>query len=184
MPERVFLSLWIRGFDEHNMLRHFHRMLRKFPFSRLRSGIDALRVYAFEDSEPPALEHVFSGEPDPEAVLELAGEFEHADCAYLVDAWWELWRYEGDWKLAPSRVTLCCFGPSFDNPVGDHLRVELPSEADFTPQAELAGSARAVESNLQGLLRLARELGEVLPLERRRVWTESGEDLADRLSAL
>jgi hypothetical protein len=40
-----------------------------------------------------------------------------------------------------------------------------------------------MESNLQGLLRLARELGEALPLERRRIWTESGEDLATRLGS-
>lgn len=182
MPERVYLSLWIRGFDAENMLRHFRRMLERFPYSRLRPGIDALRVYAFEDSEPPALEHLFSGAPDVEAVLRLAGEFKHADCAYLVDGWWELWRFDGAWKLTPSRVTLCCFGPSFDNPTGDHLRVELPSESDFTPGTGLPGAARAIESNLQGLLRLARELGEALPLERRRVWTESGEDLAARLS--
>jgi len=183
MPERVYLSLWIRGFQEGNMLKHYGRMLERFPYSRLRPGIDALRIYAFEDSEPPALEHLFSGPPDTEAVLKLAREFEHADCAYLVDGWWELWRFDGDWKLAPSRVTLCCFGPAFDNPAGDHLRVELPSDADFTPRPELSGSVRPMESNLQGLLRLARELGEALPLERRRIWTESGEDLATRLGS-
>jgi len=183
MPERVFLSLWIRGFDEGNMLRHFGQMLRRFPFSRLRPGIDALRVYALEDSEPPALEHLFAGLPDPEAVLGLARGSEHADCAYLVEGWWELWRREGDWKLKPARVTLCCFGPAFDNPLGDHLRVELASDADFLPRRELPGSLRAVRSNLQGLLRLARELGAALPLERRHLWTESGEDLAAWLAA-
>ena len=182
MPERVYLSLWIRGFDERNMLSHFGRLLERFPYSRLRPGIDALRVYAFEDSEPPALEHLFSGPPDAEAVLRLAREFEHADCAYLVEGWWELWQFSGDWKLAPSRVTLCCYGPAFDNPAGNHLRVELPSESDFTPVAGLRDSVRRMESNLQGLLRLAHELEEALPLERRRVWTESGEDLAARLS--
>ncbi len=184
MPERVFLSLWIRGFNERNMLDQFGQMLGRFPYSRLRPGIDALRVYAFEDSEPPALEHLFSGPPDLEAVLKLAREFEHADCAYLVDGWWELWRFEGDWKLAPSRVTLCCFGPAFDNPMGDHLRLEVSSDADFTPRPELPGGVRAVESNLQGLLRLAHELGEALPLERQRVWSEAGEDLAPRLSTV
>lgn len=93
-----------------------------------------------------------------------------------------LWRFQGHWTLAPARVTLCCFGPLFDNPVGDHLRVELSSEADLLPPSDLPGGMRAAESNLRSLLRLARELGAVLPLERRRVWTESGEDPARRLN--
>jgi hypothetical protein len=39
-----------------------------------------------------------------------------------------------------------------------------------------------VHSNLQGLVRLARELTSALPLERRRrLWTESGEGFAARL---
>jgi len=181
MPDRAYLSLWIRGFHERNMLEHFGQMLRRFPFSRLRPGIDALRVYALEDSEPPALEHLFAGQPDLEAVLRLAQEFENGDCAYLVEGWWELWQFQGGWKLAPARVTLCCFGPQFDNPVGDHLRVEISSEADFVLPDEVPSGARPVESNLRGLLRLMRELGEALPLERQRVWTESGEDLASRL---
>jgi hypothetical protein len=49
MPERLYLSLWIRGFEGRNMLRHFGAMLRQFPFSRLRPGLDTLRVYALED---------------------------------------------------------------------------------------------------------------------------------------
>ena len=35
MPDRLCLSLWILGFDEGNMLRHFEQMLGTFPFSRL-----------------------------------------------------------------------------------------------------------------------------------------------------
>ncbi|MBM3745280.1 MAG: hypothetical protein FJW34_05745 [Acidobacteria bacterium] len=183
MPERVYLSLWIRGFHEENMLRHFEQMLRRFPFSRLRPGIDALRVYALEDSEPPALEQLFAGAPSVEAVLGLAREFENPDCAYLVEGWWELFRRQGDWKLAPARVTLCCFGPQFDNGLGDHLRVEFFDEGDFLPHGEGPGRARAVRSNLRGLLRLARELQRALPVERRRLWNEAGADLSSRLDA-
>lgn len=100
MPERVYLSLWIRGFDEGNMLRHFAQLLGRFPFSRLRPGIEALRVYALEESEPPALEQVFSGPPDLATVLRLAEEFEHADCAYLVESCWGcgVSRATGPWR--------------------------------------------------------------------------------------
>ncbi|MCP5113820.1 MAG: hypothetical protein GY953_23555, partial [bacterium] len=45
MADRLFLSYCIRGYTEHNMLRHYERMLRAFPFSRLRPRAE-LRAYA------------------------------------------------------------------------------------------------------------------------------------------
>lgn len=183
MPDRLYLSLWIRGFDESNMLGHFERMLRTFPFSRLRPGIATLRIYAIEDAEPPLLEQAFTPGTGVEAVLAAAREFQNADCLYIVDGWWELWQFERDWKLAPAAVSLCCFGPLFENEVGDHLRIESGSEEHFLPRAEVAQSARAMQSNLKGLLRLARELEAALPVEERRLWSESGENLGERLDS-
>ena len=37
------------------------------------------------------------------------------------------------------------------------------------------------QSNLRGLLRLAHELEGALPVEKRRLWSESGENFAARL---
>ena len=37
------------------------------------------------------------------------------------------------------------------------------------------------QSNLRGLLRLAHELECALPVEKQRLWPESGEDFAARL---
>jgi hypothetical protein len=116
-----------------------------------------------------------------ETVLELAREFHNSDCAYLVEGWWDLWQHAGEWKLAPALVTLGCFGPLFENGLGDHLRIEFASVADFLPPPEIPGGIRAVRSNIQGLLRLARELGAALPLREQRLWTESGEEFAARL---
>jgi len=181
MPDRLYLSLWIRGFDEGNLLRHFEQMLGAFPFSRLRPGISTLKIYAIEEIEPALLEQGYTASTSFETAVEAAREFQNADCAYILDAWSELWQFDGEWKLAPSRVSLCCFGPRFDNEAADHLRIEFPSEADFLPQAEAPHGASMAQSNLRGLLRLAHELEGALPVEKRRLWSESGENFAARL---
>lgn len=183
MPDQLYLSLWLRGFDGHTLLDRFQMLLRLFPFSHLRPGVSALRIYALEFAEPALFEQVFAGEPDIDTVVGLAGEFQNPDCAYVVEGWWDLWQHRpAGWELAPVRVALTCFGPEFDNDIGDHLRLELGSDADFLPGPEVRESARRMQSNLQSVVRLAGELGQELPIERRRLWTESGEDLAARLA--
>jgi hypothetical protein len=181
MPDRLYLSLWIQGFDAGNMLLHFRQLLDTFPFSRLRPGISLLRVYAIEEKEPPLLEQAYAEAAAGENVLAAAAEFEHPDCAYIVDGWWELWQFEGEWKLAPARVTLFCFGPQFENDEGDHLRIDLGEEEHFLPDPDVPLSVKMVQSNLQGVLRLVRELEAALPVERRALWSESGENFAERL---
>jgi hypothetical protein len=181
MPDQLNLSLWVRAFDSGTMLRHFEEMLRVFPWSRLRPGVAGVRIYAQEFGEPALAEQAFPPETDVETAIALCRDFEEPDCAYLVEGWWELWRYEKDWQLTPVRVTLACFGPEFENEVGDHLRLELGTEVDFLPAAGAPQYARKVQSNLAGLVRLARELGSAMPVEKRTLWSESGENFADKL---
>jgi hypothetical protein len=181
MSDQLNLSLWVRAFDAETMLRHFEEMLRVFPFSNLRPGIAAVKIYAVDYSEPAALEQAFAGETDIETVMQLCRDFENPDCAYLVEGWWELWRYDKNWQLTPVRVTLCCFGPEFENDLDDHLRTEVGGEADFLPAAGNPESARKAQSNLASLVRLARDLQAAMPVESRSLWSESGESFADRL---
>ncbi len=181
MPDQLNLSLWLRGFDADAMLGHFEALLRRFPFSALRPGLSAFRVYALEFTEPALFEQLLGSDATPEDVLELAREFHNPDCAYLVEGWWDLWQYRADWELKPARVSLTCFGPDFENDVGDHLRLELGADVDFLPRPEIPLSGRRMQSNLQSVVRLAKELKEVLPIERRRLWTDSGESFAARL---
>ncbi len=181
MPDQINLSLWIRGFDEGTMLRHFQELLRIFPFSRLRPGISLLRVYAMEFAEPPVVEQAFTAEADVPAVIQIAGEFRNADCAYLVDGWWEMLQYSTAWELKPAPVTLSCYGPLFENDEGDHLRIELGPDVNFLPQPGLPDGVRKAQSNLKGLLRLVKEIEGSMPVERRRLWTESGENFAEML---
>jgi hypothetical protein len=170
------------------MLRQYGKMLEQFPFSPQNPGDSVLRVQAVSAAEPPLLEQAFLDPIDPGAVLEAAQDFLNDDCAYTFETWWGMWRFEKDWKLEPARVALHCFGPRYnDAPAGEeerqaeHLRVEFGVETWYLPQAELPNGSWYARSNLKGLLKFVHQLDEVLPVERRAIWTEGGGNFAERL---
>jgi hypothetical protein len=183
MAELLYLSYWLRGVTEHNMLRHFEKLLRTFPFSTQSPKPVILRIYAIEYAEPPMLERSFDPLADPGALIQSAKEFAHSDCAYVVQGYWDIWRYEQDWKLTPSQVTLACHGPLFENEQRDQLRAEVGLDSDFLPQPEVPDSVKKVQSNIKGLLRLAHELDNSLPSEKRLLWSESGRNFAEKLQS-
>jgi hypothetical protein len=184
MPDRLYLSCWVRGWTAENMMRHFAKLVRLFPHSKLAQRTTELRVYAFEDREPPVIERSWAPPIDPERLLETAREFTAADYACQIDSFWDLWQFEDDWKLAPSRCTLLCYGPLYERELNEHLRVEFGSEDQFLPQPEIAGSARVAQSNLRSLLHLVHQLDEALMLDERRLWSESGGNFAEKVAKL
>ncbi|MEN6603174.1 MAG: hypothetical protein ABFD86_12235 [Bryobacteraceae bacterium] len=163
------------------MLDHLEKLLTVFPFSRLRQGIRSLEVYALEYVEPPLVETVFDEQAGVENVIDVAREHLHSDVAFLVDGYWELWRWKGEWKLEPSPVSIECFGPDFISDSDDNVRLCLGVDEDFLPRDDVEGGTIAIRSNIKGLLRLTEEIARDLPVERRRLWLESGEDLAARM---
>jgi hypothetical protein len=183
MADRLYLTLVLRGYNGNNMLRHYERMLRVFPFSRLSGAASVLRVNAVSETEPPLFERLFEDPPDVGAVLEAAKQFTTADCAVQFDSRWDLWQYEGDWKLTPSGVTLACLGPEFESDDGAHLRIDLGIDAPFLPQHDLPNHLFMARSNIRSLLHLVGELDRTLTVESRRLWSESGENFAERLQA-
>ncbi|MCC7174550.1 MAG: hypothetical protein IT159_05080 [Bryobacterales bacterium] len=182
MADLLYLSYWLRGFGRGNELRWFGAALAKFPFSAAAGGITSLRVYALEQAEPPLLETCYSG-GGADAIVSAAAEFQSPDCAYLAGGCWDLWQQQDGWKLLPAPVSVCCYGPEFENEMGDHLRFELGLDSHFLPPAGEPQGAALVKSNIQSVLRLARELDQSLPVRGRRLWTESGEDFAARLAS-
>jgi hypothetical protein len=181
MADEIYLSYWLR--DPEQGLPQFERLLRRFPFSRLARRAAVLRTYALEQAEPPQAEYAIEAAPDPAAVVALARELAHRDVSFQLEAAWDLLQWEEDWKLAPSPVVLACFGPAFDNPAGDHLRVELGRDTLYLPDPERAGAARAAQANLRSVVQLTRDLDAALEARERRLWNEAGEDLADLLIA-
>ncbi len=182
MSDRLYLSSWIRGYSESNMLRHFEKMLELFPFSKLALLGPVLRVYAIEHAEPPLVERAFPLDAELSLVLDASREFTHDDCTVQVDGFWDLWQFDGDWKLKPAAVTLSCFGPVFENEIGDHLRIEFGLDSHFLPQPGIEGSVRMVQSNVRSMLHLVSQIDHTLALERRQLWSESGMNFAEVLT--
>lgn len=181
MADQLFLSYWLRDFGERNMLRHYERMLRTFPYSRLSTHGAALEILAASSREPALFEKSYPESPDITGILADCRHFQHPDCAYLLSAEWDLWQFHEDWRLAPAPVQLVCFGPEFENQDGDHLRIRFGLETQFLPDAGLPNSFYMVKSNIQGLLHLTHELDDTFSGGQRRLWSESGENFAGRL---
>jgi len=183
MPGDLYLSYWLRGFTATNMLRHFAAALSQFPFSRISPRL-TLRVYALEYAEPPLLERGFEG-PEIEEVLHAAAEFGNDDCAYEISAAWDIWQWSEDvreWILAPSMVRITCYAPLFPSDFGEQIRFDLGDEDHFVPP-DLARAAihTTLRSNIRSLIHMGKDLDQVLKFERRALWSESGQNLAERL---
>jgi hypothetical protein len=179
--------LWLERGVQGSRLRQFEKLLRQFPFSQRPQPQSVLSIHAVAATEPALLERPINGPLDPAELSPTLQEYAGDDVAYRLESWWDLWQLNGDWKLQPARVVLACFGPEFDNGTvqaadkQEDLRIEFGVDTYFLPQPDIPGSAKLVESNIKSLLRLVHELDATLPVAKRRLETESGENFADRL---
>ena len=187
MSDRLYLSCWVRGFNESNMLRYYGQLLDVFPFSKLSQQSQTLRVYAVDYAEPPAAEKPFDQGVITADILDAAKSFSGADCAIDFDTAWDLWQYDGkDWSVAPAGVTLTCLGPRFEPDLNDglqdHLRIDFGLDSRFLPIPGVEESLKMQQSNLRSLLHLVQQVEKKLPLSRRNLWSESGENFVDLLT--
>jgi hypothetical protein len=180
MADRLFLSYTLRGFTGMNMLRHFEKLLRVFPFSPKNPANPALRIYGVAYSEATLLEQDFSNPLDISLVLDASKQYLSLDCAYELDAWWGLWQFEGDWTLRPARVLISCFGPQFQD-ADCNLRIDFGLDEHYLPSPDLPGSAYFIESNLKGMMQVVHSIDDALAVEKRLLHTESGENFANKL---
>ncbi len=182
MPDRLFLSCWPGGAAAGDTLASFRALLELFPFSRLTRQPATFRILAVDRAAPAVFERGYAPPVPVEAILEAAGEFPGADCAYELDAWWDLWEpAENGWSLAPARVTLIAHAPEFEAGGEEPLRVELGPEARFLPGASGAEGLAMVRSNVRSLLKLAHDMDRALRAAKRELWSEAGGSFADRL---
>ena len=164
-----------------NLLRQFEKVLGVFPFSKLAARGPAIRVYALEPTEPPQFEREYPPAADPRELADAAREFMHDDSLAEIDAAWDLFQYDGDWALKPAGVTLSCFGPQFENELGDQFRIDFGNDSRYLPDARIEGGIKMGGLNLKSLVHLVQEIERVLPLERRQLWSESGESPAETI---
>jgi hypothetical protein len=183
VADQLYLSYKLRDHTAQNMLRHYEKLLRVFPYSRLSRGASTLRINAVSPLEPPLFERSFDDPPPMDDVLAGVKEFMAADCGLYFETRWDLWQYEADWQLSPSRVTLAGFAPGFETGAEDHLRVEFGVDTLFLPQPDLPNYLFMARSNVRSLLHLVHELDRNIAAAERRLWTESGENFAEHLQS-
>ncbi|HTU46257.1 MAG TPA: hypothetical protein VMF91_14415 [Bryobacteraceae bacterium] len=188
MTDQLFLSLWLHRHSRGNRAKYFEQLLRLFPFSQRDQPQSTVSIHAVDSTQPLLLEQAVNGPLDPAEIMQTLRDYEGDDVAYRVESWWDLWQFDGrEWRLAPTRVALSCFGPEFDAGAAsgqEDLRIDFGVDSNFLPAPDLPGSATFIESNIKSLLRLVHEVESVLPVARRRLETESGENFADRLQGV
>jgi len=182
MSDRLYLSCWVRGFNDFTMLRHYAKFLEAFPVSKLSQRPQTVRVHAVAYSEPTIFEEPFEPAVPLIEILDAAREFTGRDCAIDIETAWDLWQFSDDWKLSPAPVTISCFGPDFEQESDDHLRIDFGLDAKFLPMPNVKGSLRMQQSNIKSLLHLVAEIESRLPLSRRQLWSESGANFAEVLA--
>jgi hypothetical protein len=181
MADQLYLSYSINGYNIDNMLRHYEKMLRLFPYSRLQFGASVFKVIPISYSEPARIEGAYTMPEQIDEALVSAKEFLNADSCYRLEAFWDLWHFEkSEWKLAPSRVALNCFGPAFEDAEAN-LAIEFGIDAQFLPEPGVPNSLKMSQQNIKSLLKLVHDLDDALNVNRRRLWTETGENFAEQL---
>lgn len=187
VADQLALSIWLEPHARGERLRNFEKLLRIFPFSQREQPQSVVSIRAIDLTEPPLLEHPVNGPLEIGQVLATFDDYKGDDVAYTIESWWDLWQFDEDWKLAPAPVALGCFGPEFDNGTDrqpglhEDLRIDFGSDMHFLPLLDATGRGKLIESNIRSLLRVVHEIDSALPVTKRRLETESGENFADRL---
>jgi hypothetical protein len=144
MPNRAYASVWVRDFNDQEMLKHFERLLATVPVSSTPPGFTSLTIRAVGFAEAPLEEHDLRGYlTTPAEIVELAREHRAPDICYEVAARWDLWvrdQEAASWKQKPERLDLFCYGPDFENGEfveSGHFLADLGFEHLFTGHAGL-----------------------------------------------
>lgn len=97
-----------------------------------------------------------------------------------------LWRRSG-WqsrRCYSEKDLTTVFGSEFENHLGENLRVDFGIDSRYLPDPEIPGSARVIQSNIRSLLKLVHDLDDALPVEKRQLWSETGENFVERLQTV
>jgi hypothetical protein len=201
MPDLLYLNLWLQNFEEQNMLAYWRRAIEEFPSSPQAPGVRALAVYPLDWNQTATMEDHFLDGGSAEETVHLAQEFLHPDCAYEARMSWDLWLPKSEdpsdgWERKLQGVSIICLGSQFGRDGAEesgHMEINFGPEANFLPpeiwdldpeeKLEVMAGRQLLE-NIDKLLNYARLLEQGLPVARRRLWSESGNDLPNQILSL
>jgi hypothetical protein len=146
MANHSFLSIWLNSLPEDQILDRFGALLATAPASATKPGFTRLTIRAVDSSETPVLEQDLRATPlDAYEIVELAGEYLHADSAYEVVGAWDLSLFDassGKSSVEPPPLQIVCRGEEFDGEFwreNGHFEIDLGFEHFFTGHAGLLG---------------------------------------------
>ena len=191
MADPLYLSLWFPSFSPIEMMPRAASVLKLFPFSTARPGIEYVSIQPISWSEPSALERRFRHGLDAEQAVAIAGDLLHDDYAYVFEGRWDLWSCSeetGQWSLEPSLLKCIVHGVRFDDgsyQQNGHIQFDFGLDTPFLYEdieLDEVDEAR-VRFNVQKLVSFTNTLDKNCGLSGRVLWSESEENLAQKLVA-
>jgi hypothetical protein len=191
MADSLYLSLWFPSFDEPEILPRMVSVLRQFPFSARRPGVTYLAVQPVSWTESTVLEQRFQVGITPEQAAGVAVELLHDDDAYVFEAFWDLWSpvESGEaWVETPTLARFVAQGALFEDGAAaetGQIQVDFGLDVPFLHE-ELALTAEAeehVKANVQKLVQFTALVEKNAGATGRLLWSESEENLAQKLIA-
>ncbi len=192
MSDSLYLSLWFPSFEEPEILPRTVSVLQQLPFSPAQPGITYVAIQPVSWNEPSLLERRFRPAVAPEEAAGVLAEFVHEDYAYIFEAYWDLWsppqRANDKWGLEPTLVRIIAQGAQFEESAAEqtgHIQIDFGLDTPFLHE-ELSLTAEAgdrVKDNVQKLVVLTAQLEKNAGATGRLLWSESEENLAQKLIA-
>jgi hypothetical protein len=198
MADRLYLSLWFPNFRLPALAPAIVLVLKQFAGAAPALRVHAAATYPISWNEPPFYQRVYEEdevkESAPERAVAEATEILHDDFAYEFEVKWELWVAETGggldptWKQEPVIVRVVGFGPEFDEGAYEQngeVRVDFGLDTPFLlEEVELDElGAEYVKRNVQKLVEVTNAIQENCGISSRLLWSDSGENLAQKLIA-
>src|SRR6202051_3827484 len=188
MADTLNLSLWFPGFDAELMLPRLMEVLRHFPFSESRGGVQYVSVQPVDWAEPTLFEQGFSPGVSAEEAAAALHEYAQSDFAISLEAYWDLWMLDATtkpWELVPDKVTFIAQGVEFDEGAfagSGHILIDFGLEFPFLHEdVQLsADDALRVKANVAALIEFIHRVERNCRTTGRVLWSESDDNLAQK----
>lgn len=188
MADPLYLSVWFPSFAPTEIMPRVASVMRQFPFSTARGGVSYLAVQPVSWSEPTIIERRFRPGLDPEQAVAIANEFLHADYAYVFEAHWDLWvPGEDGVEVKSEQVRVIAHGIEFEDGTykeAGHIQVDFGYDVPFLGEDENYDLAESrIRANVQKLVTFTHAVEKNCGITGRVLWSESDENLAQKLVA-
>jgi hypothetical protein len=198
MADRLYLSLWFPNFRLQSLATAMVSVIKQFSGDGSEPRVHAAAAYPLSWNEAPLYQRIYEKdevqESAPERAVAAATESLHDDYAYEFEIKWDLWQAETvggldpTWKQEPVTVRVVGFGPEFDDGAYEqngHVRVDFGLDTPFLQdEVDLDEvNAEYIKRNVQRMVDVTNAIQQNCGISSRLLWSDSGENLAQKLIA-